>query len=273
MTTPIDPGQRMTVEADGIPFSALAWGDAASRPLLLVHGVTASAAIWWRVGPRLAATGRHVVAVDLPGHGSTGHRTGRHRFRETAADVAGFVRASGLDRPDLQVVGHSWGAMVTAHLPLAGSRPATIVLLDPPSLSVSLIGQMAHDVTWREYADPAEADAAVAAANPTWDPGDVAAAAEAIRQVDVAAARAVVLDNGDWDSGLAALADPAAAGISVWLVRGEPASGGLTMDTAADEFRRRYGDDHVITIPGAPHSPQRTDLEATLAAFEVALAG
>lgn len=272
MTTPIDTGERMTVEAAGIPFSALAWGDQGARPLLLVHGITASAAIWWRVGPRLAATGRRVVAVDLPGHGFTGHWTGRYRLRETAADLAAFIRASGLDRPDLQVVGHSWGAVVTAYLPLAGFRPATIVLLDPPALPVSVIGQMAHDVTWRVYADPAEADAAVAAANPTWEPGDVAASAEAIRQVDVAAARAVVLDNGDWDSGLAALADPAAAGIPVWLVRGEPASGGLTMDAAAAEFGRRYGEDHVITIPGAPHSPQRTHLEATIAAFERALA-
>ena len=90
--------------------------------------------------------------------------------------------------------------------------------------------------------------------------------------LEVAAARSVVVDNGDWDSGLAALADAAAAGIPVWLVRGEPASGGLTMDAAAAEFRRRYGENHVITIPGAPHSPQRTHLEATIAAFERALA-
>ena len=75
--------------AAGIPFSALSWGDPDGRPLLLVHGVTASAAIWWRVGPALAATGRRVVAVDLPGHGRTGHWTGRHRFRDNAADRGG----------------------------------------------------------------------------------------------------------------------------------------------------------------------------------------
>jgi pimeloyl-ACP methyl ester carboxylesterase len=269
--TPDGSGERLTIDAAGMPWSAIAWGRPGARPLLLVHGVTASAAIWWRVGPRLAETGRRVIAVDLPGHGRTGHWSGRHRWRQTAEDLVAFVRAAGLDQPELQVIAHSWGAMVAANLPAAGLRPATIVLLDPPALPVTLIAQMASDPTWRVYDDPEDAVAAVAAANPTWDAGDVAAAADAMCQVDVGAARAIVLDNGDWDAGLAALADPAATGVAVWVVRGEPAAGGLTMDPAADEYARRYGADHVITIPGAPHSPQRTHLDATVAAFERAL--
>ena len=60
-------GSRFTTTAAGIPFSALTWGDPADRPLVLIHGVTASARIWWRVGPALAATGRRVVAVDQAG--------------------------------------------------------------------------------------------------------------------------------------------------------------------------------------------------------------
>ncbi len=97
------PAIRQTVVAAGIPFSALTWGEPRGRPLLLVHGVTASAAGWWRVGPALAATGRRVVAVDLPGHGQTGHWTGRAKFRDTASDLGAFVRAAGIDRADLQV--------------------------------------------------------------------------------------------------------------------------------------------------------------------------
>ena len=51
----------------GVPWSALVWGEPAARPLLLIHGVTSSAATWWRVGPALAAAGYRVTAVDQAG--------------------------------------------------------------------------------------------------------------------------------------------------------------------------------------------------------------
>jgi len=261
-------GERFGVIAAGIPWSALAWGDPGARPVLLIHGVTSSAANWWRLGPALAAPGRRVVAVDLPGHGGTGHWQGHHRFRDNAADVAAFVRAAGLDRDDLQVVGHSWGAMTAAALPAAGLRPATIVLLDPPALPHALISREATDSTERTYDDMEEAIPAVRAANPAWDEGDVRAKAEALTQLDETAARSVLLDNGDWDGGLADLADPAAADIPVWVVRGETATGGYLPDEALPAFAERVGADHIITITGGPHSPQRTHpVETTAALF------
>ena len=268
-----DPGIRTTTLAAGIPFSALEWGDPADRPLVLIHGVTASARIWWRIGPALAAGGRRVVAVDLPGHGLTGHWQGHHRFRDNAADVAAWMRASGLDVPAVQVVGHSWGAMTAAALPWAGVRPATLVLLDPPAIPHAAIATMANDPSEQAYPDLDAAIAGVTAANPVWPPGDVRAKAEALVQLDVAAARAVVLDNGDWDGGLADLADPAAAGIDTWLVRGDPAAGGLVPDAAVRVFVARLGRDHVLTIEGAPHAPQRTHPGETTAALLAALGG
>jgi pimeloyl-ACP methyl ester carboxylesterase len=267
------PGRRIEVAASGIAFSALAWGGASWRPLLLVHGVTASAAIWWRVGPALAASRRYVVALDLPGHGRTGRWLGHHRPRDNAVDVAAFVRSAGMERGDLQVVGHSWGAVTVAALPIAGLRPATVVLLDPPALPHSLISALLEDPTERTYDDLEEARAAVRAANPGWDARDVLAKAEALTEVDEEAARAVLLDNGDWDGGLADLADPAAAGLDVWLIRGDPAAGGYLPDEAVPAFIARLGADHVITLAGAPHSPQRTHPEATTAALLRALDG
>ena len=266
-------GERISVQAVGIPFSALVWGDPSARPLLLVHGVTASAAIWWRVGPALAAMGRWVVAVDLPGHGRTGHWQGHFRFRDNAADVAEFAREAGLVRDDLQVVGHSWGAMTAAALLAVGLRPATLVLLDPPVLPLAIIGREVEGSGGRAYADFEEAAAALRAANPAWVEGDVRAKAEALTQLDEAAARSVLLDNGDWDGGLADLADPAAAGIPVWVIRGDPASGSYLPDAAIPAFAARIGVDHVDTIAGAPHSPQRTHPVETTAALIRALGG
>jgi pimeloyl-ACP methyl ester carboxylesterase len=266
-----EPGQRITVEAAGIPWSALVWGEPSARPLLLIHGVTSSAAVWWRIGPALAATGRRVVAVDQAGHGLTGHWQGHIRFRDNAADIAAFIRAAGLDRPDLQVIGHSWGATTAAALPAGGLRPATLILLDPPVLPLAVISLEAADPAQQTYGDIDEAISAVRRSQPDWSDGDVRAKAEALTTLDEAAARAVLLENGDWDGGLAELEDPAAAGIDTWLVRGEPATGGYVSEDAAAAFEAVIGPGHVVTIAGGSHSPQRLHPTETLAAFLMAL--
>ncbi len=266
-----DAGSRLTVVAAGIPFSAIAWGDPADRPLLLVHGVTASAAGWWRVGPALAEKGRRVVAVDLPGHGRTGHWTGRSSFQQTAEDLAEFIRLAGLADADLQIVAHSWGAMVSVGLPAAGIRPARLVLLDPPSLPLSQIVAEAMAAHPAPSSSAEAARAAVVAEHPGWPEGDLDAAVEAALGADLEAAQVVLFENGDWDSGLSALAGPAAAGLDVWVVRGDPAAGGHTPDAVAAAFADRFGADHVISIPGAPHSPQPTHPEALIAALRQAL--
>lgn len=251
-------GERLTLEAAGIRWSALAWGDPRDRPLLLLHGVTSSARNWWRVGPALAASARRVLALDLPGHGLTGSWAGRYAIRDTAADVAGAVAAAGLGRDDLQVVGHSWGSRVAAALPAVGRRPATIVLVDPPAVSLAVIGQLAHDPIERRFDDLRESADTIRAAEPTWSEGDVLAKAEALTQVEEIAARSVVLDNGDWDAGLADLQDPAAAGIPVWVVRGDPAAGSLLPDDWLPKFDVVIGPGRVHTVHGAPHSPHRS---------------
>ena len=265
-------GDRITVEAAGIPWSALVWGDPGSRPLLLIHGVTASAAIWWRVGPALAATGRRVVAVDQAGHGLTGHWMGHYRFSDNARDIAAFATAAGLLRPELQVVGHSWGAMTAAALPLAGLQPTTIVLLDPPVLPFERISLEASDPNQQPFPSTETAAASIRSTYPMWSDGDVDAKAEAVMQLDFEAARSVVLDNGDWDGGLSHLRAAAADDIDTWLIRGDPAFGSYVDDDAAAEFAELLGADHVVTIPGSPHSPQRTHpvetVEAILRALE-----
>ncbi len=261
-----DAGARVTVLAAGIPFSALSWGDPSGRPLLLIHGVTASAAGWWRVGPAWAATGRHVVAVDLPGHGLTGHWLGHGPFRETAADLAAFIRAAGLDRADLQIVAHSWGAMVATNLPALGLRPSRLVLLDPPTIPLADIVREATEAARRLPESPEAARADALAADPGLAEDDLDAIELAAR-TDLTAAQQVLFGNGDWDSGLAALSDPAAAGLDVRVVRADPAAGGRTPDAVAGTFAARYGADHVTMIVGAPHSPQGThpaELEAAL---------
>jgi len=265
-------GRERIVDAAGCAWRALEWGEAADPPLLLVHGVTSNAETFWRIAPAIAAAGWQAVAIDMPGHGRTGGWRGRYRFAQTATDVAAFVRAAGLDRPGLAVLGHSWGGMVVAALPAVGLRPDRLVLLDPPVQPVGGMAQMTADPLERLYPSFAAAEAAVRAANPGWAEGDIDAKALGLSDFLPEAVLAVLLENGDWDGGLASLADPAAAGIPTWVIRGAPDAGGLVPDATLPAFRARVGRGHVITIADAPHSPQRTHPEATTLAILRALA-
>ena len=245
------PGERATTTAAGIPFASIAWGDPAARPLVLIHGVTASAAdlVARRAGPgRHRSTGRGASTCRATAGPATGPAT-------TASATTRPTSRPGSGRPvwtcpRLQVVGHSWGAMTAAALPVAGIRPATLVLLDPPAIPHAIISLMASDPASRPTRTSTTARRAV------WPrrtrPGRPATSRPRPRpssELDVDAARAVLLDNGDWDGGLADLSDPAADGIPIWLVRGDPAAGGL---------RARRGDPRVRGADrGGPHHHPR----------------
>jgi pimeloyl-ACP methyl ester carboxylesterase len=265
------PAEEGTLDVEGRRWHFLAWGSADDPPLLLTHGVASSARGWWRVGPALAAAGRRIVAIDMPGHGSAGPWDGRHRFIETAAEVAGFIRSARLERPELAIVGHSWGAVVAAHLPQAGIRPARLVLVDPPWLSLEQLEALTRDPSERRYDSFDEARAAVRAGNPDWSDGDVVAKSHALTEFDPACVRAVLLENGAYDAGMSALGHADARGMAVWLIRGDPSAGGLIPDQALSTIRSRVEPNRTITIAGGPHSPHRTHPEATVLAILRAL--
>jgi pimeloyl-ACP methyl ester carboxylesterase len=266
------PSTDRVIEADGIPFFTRSWGDPGAAPLLLFHGITSSSRNWWRVGPALAvALGRHVLAPDQAGHGFTGHWAGRVAPRDNAVSIAGLIRAAGIDRPDLRVVGHSWGAVTVAALPIAGIVPEVTVLLDPPAVPLAAIAAMVDDPVERHYDTTAEAETAMGNQNPTWAWGDVVAKAEALTQFDEDGVRAVLTENGDWDGGLSSLRDPAARDATFRLVRGDPATGSLVFQPAFDSFVERLGAGNVLTIAGGAHSPMRNRPEATVAALVRAL--
>jgi pimeloyl-ACP methyl ester carboxylesterase len=269
------PPAELRVDAAGIPFHALTWGDRGALPLVLMHGVTASAGGWWRIGPALAAAGYRVIAPDLPGHGLTGAWRGHVAFRENAADIAAFARAAfpGVAPGDVRVVGHSWGAMTAAWFPAVGYAPRTLTLVDPPVIPATVIALLLENPDDRHYDDVAEATDAVGRQCPTWAYGDVAAKALSLTQFDEPAVRAILTQNGDWDGGLAALAHPAAHDVPIRLIRGDPAAGGYIPDAALPAFEARLGAENVTTITGAPHSPHRTHPIETTQALLRALAG
>jgi pimeloyl-ACP methyl ester carboxylesterase len=131
--------------------------------VVLVHGVTGSAATWHGVAPALSERA-HVVAVDLRGHGdSTWLTDGAYTSRGHATDVVAVLEALGVAPAVL--VGSSWGALVA--LAVADARPdlvAGLVLVDiEPSSTQS---ETAVPPRPRRFDDLAAATSAVRTANP-----------------------------------------------------------------------------------------------------------
>ncbi|MEE4381536.1 MAG: alpha/beta hydrolase [Pseudomonadales bacterium] len=116
-------------QVNGVELVWFEWGRAdAIRPtILLVHATGFHARCWDRVVARLP--GRHVIAVDLRGHGRSG-KTPPFSWDTFGADVAALVEALGLR--DAIGVGHSMGgysvAEAAALVPGAFSR---LLLVDP----------------------------------------------------------------------------------------------------------------------------------------------
>jgi pimeloyl-ACP methyl ester carboxylesterase len=101
--------QHRTDAPDG---TSIAWSRIGSGPpVVLVHGITESAASFAPISQRLAAT-NEVIALDLRGHGESANAS-TYDLGAMAGDVAAVVAAAGVERPHL--VGHSLGgAVVTA---------------------------------------------------------------------------------------------------------------------------------------------------------------
>ena len=104
-------------------------------PLVLLHGVSLSAAVWAPLFAELQ--GFRLLAVDLPGHGlSDPVRYRRGRVREHAYRlIDDLLDALGLDH--VPVVGHSLGGMFALwHAAAGGDRMSALIAVGVPAVAL-----------------------------------------------------------------------------------------------------------------------------------------
>ncbi|HLV60938.1 MAG TPA: alpha/beta fold hydrolase [Fredinandcohnia sp.] len=92
----------------------------AGEPVVLVHGLGASAVAWRRVAPHLAEAGYRVLALDLKGCGLSDRPPGDYSRKALASLVCGFMDNVGVHRARA-LVGHSMGGAIV--LEIASARP------------------------------------------------------------------------------------------------------------------------------------------------------
>jgi pimeloyl-ACP methyl ester carboxylesterase len=105
-----------SVQIDGRRVVYCDYGSAAdgSRPVVLVHGLAACWQCWLETIPRLAAEGRRVIALDLPGFGDS-------EMPREDISIEGYGRTveslcDTLDLGQVVVVGHSMGGFTAAEM-------------------------------------------------------------------------------------------------------------------------------------------------------------
>lgn len=108
-------------ESRGIRLRSFLGGRHDGEPIVLVHGLGGAAANWALLAPRLAER-RHVLAVDLPGHGGSDPLPAAPSLAPYADRVAAIAADAGFDRADF--VGHSFGGLVALRLALR--RPEVV---------------------------------------------------------------------------------------------------------------------------------------------------
>jgi haloacetate dehalogenase len=110
------------VAVDETLFLVREWGSGDGTPVLLLHGSPQTSSVWRDVGPALAATGRRVIAPDLPGLGGSTY-PGPVDIPSVTKQVVGLLEAEVGDRA-VDVVGHDFGGSVA--LALTGGFPSRV---------------------------------------------------------------------------------------------------------------------------------------------------
>jgi pimeloyl-ACP methyl ester carboxylesterase len=261
-------GER-TISLGTLNLNVAEWGRV-GRPLILLHGGSASWRSWAAVAPVLARDW-HVLAPDLRGHGMSGWGPG-YTLMDYADDIVQLVDRE-LSQPAV-LVGHSMGGQVA--VAFAARRPDVargVVVGDAPLELEPLRRHMAANrpmnEAWRELAASGESQEIIATRLP-----DVPVPTADGRGVGRIAD--VVPEGSSWYAEMAgniARLDPATldaviefegmhAGLEGWLqlvrcpvllVQGDPAAGGLVHDDEVDRWRSAVAGVRHVQLHGVGH--------------------
>lgn len=123
------PYEERTLRVEGCQIHYLRWNSGRKPGLILVHGGAANAH-WWRVLVPMLTRDYDVVALDLSGHGDSGHRDEYPRDL-WAHEILEVAAAEFSGKP--VVIGHSLGGLVTiVAASLFGDRLAGAIIVDSP---------------------------------------------------------------------------------------------------------------------------------------------
>lgn len=226
------------------------WGERGRGRVLLIHGLSSSGHVWWRVADRLAAAGWIVSAPDLRGHGDA-PRTESYALEGYVADLRSL--GAGWD----VVVGHSVGGAMAllASVPRGWAR--RLVLVDP----LIRVAEDDHDAFTADLVAELDLDAdRIEADHPGWHPEDVHLKVLSAARTSRHVVARTLADNRPWD----VTAPLEEITVPVEILVANPELGGLLDPALAEGFARRNPWVSHRMLERCGHSIQREDPDAVV---------
>jgi pimeloyl-ACP methyl ester carboxylesterase len=238
---------RRREDVGGITLTVRSYGSDGA-PLVLLHGLGVSGAVWQGIG-RLLGTFTRLVAPDLRGHGESDKPSAGYLPRDYVGDISALV-AHEPARP-LAVVGHSLGAVVAALL--AAERPelmSKVILVDPP-FDATRPREHIEVVERLRHAEPGVLEAELMRREPGMGDLYAKALASLYRTAADGAFHAVLRAEPGFPAAVAALAN---ISIETLVIAADPSLDAALGAEAAEKVGSLLQHGKVLTIPGARHA-------------------
>lgn len=251
-------------------------GPADKLPVLCMHGLTRNSRDFEDIAPRIADSGRTVIAVDVRGRGRSDHDPNPENYNPGVyvQDMLGLLDEARISQ--VAAIGTSMGGLMT--MIMAAARPGVVnsavindigPVIDPKGLKriQGYVGGSGPFSSWDEAADAVRAINGVAFPNETDQAFWLAFARRVCREREDGA---IAFDydkaiSQPVQSGDVAPADlwpffEALAGRPILLVRG--ALTDLLAEDTVEEMTRRSPTMSRVDIPGVGHAPLLTEPQA-----------
>lgn len=128
---------------EGLPLHARDYAPASESqklPVICIHGLTRNARDFEDLAPKIAATGRRVLAVDVRGRGLSAHDPNPMNYHPGtyAADIVALLQAAGIERAVF--VGTSMGGLITMVLTSIMPQAIAAAVLNDVGPELSPVG-------------------------------------------------------------------------------------------------------------------------------------
>jgi alpha-beta hydrolase superfamily lysophospholipase len=128
--------------SDGTTILLRTWGSPAPAraEVVIVHGLGEHSGRYEHVGEHFVASGLHVTAADLRGHGGSGGGRGfvRH-FGDYLDDLGAVMEEARRQRLPVVLYGHSLGGLIALRYALDGDRAAPdLMILSAPAVDAAI---------------------------------------------------------------------------------------------------------------------------------------